>query len=54
MYNAVDLCSSGQTFKKGGKRESTFLSNAQRFPKEHFSLDGTQASPFCLSGKNNI
>jgi hypothetical protein len=37
--------------KKSG---SIFLSFSPRFSKEHFLLQGSQASPVCLSGKSNM
>jgi hypothetical protein len=39
---------------KNKKRESTFLSSAPRFPKEHYFLKGSHASHSCPSGESNM
>jgi hypothetical protein len=36
------------------KNESSFLSNLPRFPKQHCSLQRSQASPVCPSGESNM
>lgn len=36
------------------KNGSIFLSVAPRFSKVHFLLEGSRASPVCLSGKSNM
>jgi len=39
---------------KGTKSESPYLSSGPRFPKQQRYLEGSQASPICLSGKRNM
>ena len=36
------------------KKWEYFKSVAPRYSKERFFLEGSQASPMCLSGKNNM
>jgi MinD superfamily P-loop ATPase len=44
------------TFKclRRGKCKRSCLSNASRFPKEHYVLDRSQASSVCYCGNSNI